>query len=474
MATRAFCIHGHFYQPPREDPLTGEIPLERGAMPYSNWNERILDRCYRPNEQLGNFERMSFNIGPTLAEWLAKRSPDTLAGIIQQEQVNYQRYGVGNGMAQSYNHTILPLSSRLDKITQVRWGIGDFVSRFGHSPAGLWLPEAAVDNETLQVLAENGIEYVILAPWQADSDSLDITQPYRVELPGGRQLAVFFYNQELSTRVSFDPGATVNGDLFIREGILPKFKPANGVNGSDQMVMIASDGELYGHHQPFRDKFLAYVLDGEAQQLRLEITYPGLWLKQHPPQSRVAIRERTSWSCYHGVTRWAGACDCTPQGEWKAPLRYALNLVGAAVDEQYLNVLRPLLPDPWELRHRYIEVLCKQTTVEDLFFSVAGRRTQGDEAEKIRLLLSAQYDRQRMFTSCGWFFEDFDRIEPRNNVLYAAQAVWSVYLATGVDLSYRAMAWLRPVFSPRTSLRADSVFSQHLDRARQYSKERKE
>jgi hypothetical protein len=471
MATQAFCIHGHFYQPPREDPLTGEIPLEQGAMPYRNWNERILDRCYRPNAQLDNFEHISFNLGPTLADWLAEEDAPTLAQIIQQDRMNYERYGVGNAMAQSYHHTILPLASRQDKVTQVRWGIGDFISRFGHSPAGLWLPEAGVDDETLEVLVEQGIEFVILAPWQADIDRPDTNHPYRVALPGGREIAVFFYDQDLSTRVSFDPGATVNGDQFLRDGIMPKFRTANGVNGADQFVIIASDGELYGHHQPFRDKFLAYIVDGAAKNLRLEISYPGLWLKQHPLTNKIVIRQRTSWSCYHGVARWSGSCDCTPHGEWKAPLRQALNLIATAVDEQYLKIMQPRMADPWEIRHRFIEVLSNQLSVEELFFSSVGRRAEGNELQQVELLLLAQYDRQRMFTSCGWFFEDFDRIEPVNNVLYAAQAVWSTYLATGVDLSYRAMACLRPVFSPRTGLRADAVFSQHFEKAREYTKE---
>ncbi len=471
MAIQAFCIHGHFYQPPREDPLTGEIPLEQGAMPYRNWNERILDRCYRPNAQLNNFEHISFNMGPTLADWLDEADRQTYTQIIMQDRVNYERFGIGNAMAQAYNHTILPLATRLDKITQVRWGIGDFRCRFGHAPAGLWLPEAAVDTETLEVLAEQGIEFVILAPWQADTDSLDTNRPYRIELSGGRQIAVFFYDQDLSTRVSFDPGATVNGDNFLRNGVLPKYKPTNGSEHGDQLVLVASDGELYGHHQPFRDKFLAYLLDGASQNLRLQITYPGLWLKQHPPADTISIRQRTSWSCYHGVTRWAGACDCTPHGEWKAPLRQAFNKIAEAVDEQYFKVLQPMVPDPWELRHRFIDVLCNQMSVAELFASEAGRQASEAELQQVELLLGAQFDRQRIFTSCGWFFEDFDRIEPRNNVLYAAQAVWSTYLATGVDLSYQAMAWLRPVFSPRTGLRADAVFSQHLEKARELTKE---
>jgi alpha-amylase/alpha-mannosidase (GH57 family) len=199
MDNMSFCVHGHFYQPPREDPLTGEIPIEPGSAPYRNWNERINAQCYRPNAQLGNFERISFNIGPTLMQWMAKHDPETANLIVHQERKNLERFGFGNALAQPYNHTILPLASLEDKITQVRWGIADFEFRFGHKPEGMWLPETAVDHESLQVLVDNGIQFTILAPWQADTDHLDTSQPYRVNLVSGKDIIVFFYNQDLST-----------------------------------------------------------------------------------------------------------------------------------------------------------------------------------------------------------------------------------------------------------------------------------
>jgi alpha-amylase/alpha-mannosidase (GH57 family) len=188
----AFCIHGHFYQPPREDPLTGMIPTEPGAAPFRNWNQRINAECYQPNSAAGNFEKISFNIGPTLFSWLQDSDPATYARILEQDRVNFTRYGVGNAMAQSYNHTILPLATRLDKITQIKWGLEDFRYRFGHTPEGMWLPETAVDSSTLSVMVDFGIKYTILAPWQADKANLDTNRPYRVGLPGGRQMVVFF------------------------------------------------------------------------------------------------------------------------------------------------------------------------------------------------------------------------------------------------------------------------------------------
>ncbi len=216
MSIRAFCVHGHFYQPPREDPFSGVIPLETGAAPYHNWNERINAECYRPNAEWGNYRKISYNFGPTLLTWMENQDPSTYARIIEQDRDNFKHFGVGNAIAQGYNHTILPLGSRLDKVTQIRWGIADFEFRYGHKPLGLWLPETAANLETLSILAENGIEFTLLAPWQAGEASARSSLPYWVDLPEQRKIAVFFYNQDLSTRVSFDPGATINAELIFQ------------------------------------------------------------------------------------------------------------------------------------------------------------------------------------------------------------------------------------------------------------------
>ncbi len=464
MTYQAFCIHGHFYQPPREDPLTGEIPQEPGAVPYNNWNERIQDHCYRPNALLGNFERISFNIGPTLMNWMVENDARTLNKIVDQDYWNLERHGVGNAMAQSYHHTILPLASAVDKTTQVRWGVADFRHRFGHQPTGMWLPETGADLETLAVLAENGIAFTILAPWQAKADGLDTSQPFLVELPGNKHITVFFYEQDLSTRISFDPGSTVNADAFINQYLMPKFSK-NG-NGTPQLVLVASDGELYGHHQPFRDKFLSYLVGGALQNYPLQTTYPALWLKQNPVTRTIKIHEPSSWSCMHGVTRWMGACGCTPHGEWKSPLRQALNNLASLVDEQYYKVMRRLVSDPWELRHDYIQVILGETSLEELIAGHAGSLPDESVLMQVKLLLAAQFERQRVFTSCGWFFDDFDRIEPRNSVAYAAQAIWLTYRATGIDYSEDAADWLHQVRSWRTGVRGDAIFNNHLQRAR--------
>ena len=467
MTSASFCVHGHFYQPAREDPLTGEIPLEPGAFPFQNWNERIHAHCYRPNAELGNFERISFNIGPTLFEWMAVNYPDTCELIVAQEKRNFERYGVGNGMAQAYHHTILPLSSRMEKMTEVRWGIADFENRFGHVPKGLWLPETAADLETLDILAQCGIEFTILAPWQAADDTVDITQPYWVDLPGGNRIVVFFYQPELSARISFDPSSTTNATTFFREILMPQFH-GHGSRDRERIVMMASDGELYGHHQQFRDQFLSHLTQMSVGTDAPQPTYPARWLLNQQPARSIRIREKTSWSCHHGVTRWMGHCGCTPHGEWKAHLRQALNFVADAVDAVYLAEMQRWTNDPWEVRHQYIHVIQGKRKLEDLLEDLCGRRLDELQLRKVDLLLGAQHERQRMFTSCGWFFEDFDRIEPRNVVAYAAQAVWLTYLATGKDLAPQAVNWFRPVESWVSGLRGDQVFGERIKRTKDY------
>jgi len=466
MGRRAISVHGHFYQPAREDPNTGEILVEEGAYPFRNWNEKIHNNCYRPNAELGNFERISFDLGPTLINWMLSYDPATLAKIICQERANFLRYGVGNGMAQPYHHTILPLATHQDKITQITWGIKDFVTRFGHEPAGMWLPEAAVDEETLILLAQNGIKFTILAPWQVLEKNLDPGTPYWVNLPDRLHLAVFVYDQELSNRISFEPLSTSNADQFVDSLILPAFSRNGRYKDGNQLLIIASDGELYGHHQPFRDKFLHYLTSNGTVQRGYEVAYPGLWLKHNPPTQSVHVIPNTSWSCHHGLARWMEPCDCTPNGDWKIQLRKAMNFIAAAIDEQYVQVVQPHLEDPWQLLYRFIDVLHGKIALRDLLSGEFEIDADEDEMRRLDYILRAQLNKQRMFTSCGWFFEDFDRIEPRKNVVYAAQAVWCTRLATGEDLLPQARQWLSMVRSWRSGLSADMVFNGQIDRVR--------
>jgi hypothetical protein len=465
MTFKSLCIHGHFYQPPREDPLTGIIPTEPGASPYRNWNERIHAECYRPNAELGNFKHISFNIGPTLFNWMAAHDRLTYQRIIEQDQSNVEQFGVGNAIAQAYNHTILPLASSSDKVIQVYWGIADFIHRFKRKPQGMWLPETAVDNETLAVFANHGIEFTILAPWQAAENHIDITEPYLVQLPGGQKITVFFYERDLSGKISFDSPTTENADRFAEKDLFPLFHNEKGKNSYPQMLILASDGELYGHHKPFREQFLYHLLDGASTQHGITPTFPALWLKHYPPRQSARIREHTSWSCHHGIARWMEDCACSPlDGAWKSHLRKSLDRLASELDALYFDAVYPMISKPRILRLRYIHAILGEIQTTDLINEMAGRILTNDQILRIQLLLESQRERQRMFTSCGWFFDDFDRIEPKNNLAYAAQAIRLARLATGENLAPQAIADLKKVVSPRTGQRADIAFNYHLDR----------
>jgi alpha-amylase/alpha-mannosidase (GH57 family) len=465
VSVRALSIHGHFYQPPREDPISGLIPFEYGAKPYRNWNERIHAECYLPNAQLGNFERISFNIGPTLFSWMKDYDPSASRLIVAQDHTNIQQHGVGNAIAQAYNHTILPLATCEDKITQIEWGIADFEYQFGHKPKGMWLPETAVDMETLNVLAEHDIQFTILAPWQAEAENLDVTEPYRVALSAGKSITVFFYHQGLSTGISFNPSLTSNADYFVKNSVLPTFNSEKEQRGEPQLLLIASDGELYGHHQHFRDRFLAHLVNGASSNAGLQKSYPALWLKKYPPRHWVSIREGTSWSCYHGVERWKGDCSCTPgDGRWKGYLRQAFNKLARQLDKVFIETMAAYHIEPWGLRNAYIHVVLGQLPIEDLIYQHAGIKLNSDQVLQIRLLLEAQRERQRIFTSCGWYFDDFSRIEPRNNVAYAAQAIRLTSLATGINLEAQLKADLHFVVSYRSNLRGDKVLLKEMQK----------
>jgi hypothetical protein len=329
----------------------------------------------------------------------------------------------------------------------------------------MWLPETAVDYETLEVLSQLGVEYTILAPWQAERPDIDPTEPYIVQLPHGRKINVFFYQGDLSGRISFDAGATINADQFAQNMLKPLFNAAKVRRGEPQFLVLASDGELYGHHKNHRDYFLARLVDGGSEAAGLHTAFPALWLRNHAPRQFVRIHERTSWSCHHGVTRWSGACACTPgHAEWKAQLRRAFDNLASELDGLYLEYVRPLVGDPWRLRQRYIHVMLGEMSVPALISEQTVNTLTHEQVQRATLLLAAQRERQRMFTSCGWFFEDFDRIEPRNCVAYAAQAVRLARQATGVDLEPGTIKDLSHVLSPSSKLNAAQVFESYLNR----------
>ena len=352
-------IHGHFYQPPREDPFTGQLPREQGAEPYRNFNEKIAAECYGPNAELGNFGRISFDLGPTLASWLEQYTPDTYAAIVSQERAHFERYGHGNAMAQVYSHAIMPLATDHEQRIQVAWGIADFQHRFGHAPDGMWLAETAADSASLGVLLDHGIRYTVLAPWQADEPRSTRPQPYWVASTTAGES-----RRSSTTAISpggspFDSSLTTNADVFGLQGSAPPHQPgARRRAASPQLMLIATDGELYGHHLPYRDKFLAHLLEVSAVSRGFEVTSLGRYLADNPPRREVTLAEATSWSCHHGVDRWRGDCACIVEdGEWKWYLRQALTAAGGqASTRSYDAAARRLLRDPWIAEEEYIWV----------------------------------------------------------------------------------------------------------------------
>ncbi|MGN6813840.1 MAG: DUF3536 domain-containing protein, partial [Thermomicrobiales bacterium] len=267
-------------------------------------------------------------------------------------------------------------------------------------------------------------------------------------------------------RVSFDPATTTNADAFVLNDLRHHIHHEKARRGEPQLILVASDGELYGHHQAFRDKFLAHLLNGASTQAGIVPTFPARWLQEHPPRRTIGIRDNTSWSCHHGVARWRDVCPCMPaDSAWKRNLRGTLDTLAARLDTIYVETVAPYIADPWELRHRLIHVVLGEKSAADLIHEGAGRRLPPEATQRIGLLLEAQWQRQRMFTSCGWFFDDFDRIEPKNNIAYAAQAVVLTRQATGVDLAPVTRAGLGQVISWKSGLRAAATFDHYLARA---------
>lgn len=449
---RGFCIHAHFYQPSREDPFTGKIPDEPGAVPYANWNERILATCYQPNVEERNFSELSFNLGPTLTRWMGENAPEVLEKIVKEDALNLTLYGAGNAIAQPYHHSILPLALAEDKRTQVAWGIAAFKHVFGRDPVGMWLPEAAVDYETLRILASYGIKFTILAPWQVDI--IEGESPYCVDLGNGKSIVVFVYHGGLSSTISFDTFATSNADAFAEFYLKPEIDRYN----TNQFLLIASDGELYGHHQPYRDKFLSRLLDGSSNGIGLRATYPALWLKNHQVTGKACIFENTSWSCYHGVERWRADCECTPGSTWKTGLREGLVKIAALIDEAFVETSRTHGLDPYAARNDFIQVVLGKYSFDEWLEGSVGKELSTIGKRRLDNLFKAQWLRHQMFTSCGWFFDELTRIEPRNNLAYAAHAVVLMESIYGRDFHTPALQALSQAVSKASGESARDLF----------------
>lgn len=368
---RFITIHGHFYQPPRENPWLEAVETQDGAFPYHDWNERITVECYEPNASarildaterirriVNNYASISFNFGPTLLSWLAVNAPETYASILDADRLSRQRFSEHScAIAQAYNHIILPLANDRDKKTQVRWGIRDFQHRFGHKPEGMWLPETAVDIATLEALAAEGIAFTILEPHQAHG-AVDPTLPYVCKLPSGKRIAIFFYDGPISRAVAFER-LLARGENFAHR-LTGAFRDARTY---PQLVNIATDGETYGHHHRFGEMALAYALQFIEDNKLAQLTNYGEQLERYPPTHEVKIAERTSWSCAHGVERWRSDCGCATSSspgwnqQWRAPLRNALDWLRDELAQIFERHGRMLFNDPWAARDDYIDVI---------------------------------------------------------------------------------------------------------------------
>jgi len=455
-------MHGHFYQPPREDPFTGLLPVEPGATPFANYNEKITSECYRPNAETGNFEAISYDLGPTLAAWLERAHLDVYQRIITSERQHMQRYGISNALAQAYNHTILPLANAHDKRTQILWGLQDYRHRYGHDARGMWLAETAVDIESLDIMAQHGITYTVLAPWQA-ATAIDATEPYSVPLYNGRRMTVFFYNAPLSGGVSFDWNVTNDANIFAASYLPGHLVPRKSVDGEPQLLLVATDGELYGHHKPWRDKFLEYLINHGAPDRGFEVCSLEYYMQRYPAHREVQIRVPSAWSCAHGVARWSWGCGCTEgDGSWKGSLRMALVRLAGRSNQLFEQFTKETLRDPWAARDDYLALHNGWETLES-FWSRHGRHALqqcGQQAQQAQLLLEAQYYLQYSFTSCGFFFEDLDRIEPRNNIAFARRAISLTWQALGIDLQRDFLRDLQLSKSWRTQLTGAEAYKQ--------------
>jgi len=461
---RYICIHGHFYQPPRENPWLEIIESQDSAYPYHDWNERVTAECYEPNAAsrildgeglivkiVSNYEKISFNFGPTLLAWMQDKAPKVYEAVIAADHASQKRFsGHGSALAQSYNHIIHPLANRRDKETQILWGIFDFESRFGRRPEGMWLPEAAVDLESLDIMAEHGIRFTVLSPYQASrtrrhgarwrnvsGGGIDPSRPYLQQLPSGRAITLFFYDGPISRGVAFEKLLS-QGEKFAHR-LLSAFSDERTW---PQLMHIATDGETYGHHHQFGDMALAYALQYIEKQNLAKLTNYAEYLEKHNPDHLVEILESSSWSCAHGVERWRSDCGCHTGGgagwnqAWRTPLREALDWLRDELAPRFEEKCRQYLSDPWAARNDFIHVVLDRSAenVERFLQRHAVSELQQEDRIAALKLLELQRQAMLMYTSCGWFFSDLSGIETIQVMRYAGRALQLANELFGDDL----------------------------------------
>ncbi len=502
-------IHGHFYQPPRENPWTGTVELQESAAPNHDWNERIAEQCYSPNGAsrilspnghieaiVNNYGYMSFNIGPTLMNWIRIRRPDIYSCIQEGDVLSAERLdGHGNAIAQVYNHIIMPLASTKDKITQIRWGIQDFEFHFNRKPEGMWLSETAIDMATVVALIKEGIKFTILSPKQAESfrplkekaewvncsdGNIDTTRPYRiipVDSKGNRlcngYLDVFFYNAELSTAVSFEH--------LLKNGVSLGNKILGARDGSktgNQLISIGTDGESYGHHEPFGDMCAAWLFERFCPQNNIIPVNYGWYLEKHQPEFEVQIKgaygEGSAWSCAHGVGRWYRDCGCSTGGgpdwnqKWRGPLRQAFDKVKKTADEVFEREF-PILSDIkcWEVRDQYIDVMLEpENPGRKDEFAISVLHSHAEKEDRINLfsLLEMQKFCLYSYTSCGWFFNDIEGLEPVQNMRYCLRAIELLkkFLPDGDTLENEVLTILSNVKSNERGKTGTEIWTEYV------------
>jgi alpha-amylase/alpha-mannosidase (GH57 family) len=473
-------VHGHFYQPPRENPYLNTIERQPSAAPCHDWNERIHHECYRPNafarvlndrgDVIGivnNFEYLSFNIGPTLMSWLESYDVEVYQRLLEADRKSCERLnGHGNAIAQAYNHMILPLANERDKYTQIRWGKEDFRSRFGRDPEGMWLAETAVDYPTLEALVDEGIKFIILAPSQAErcrpfpteehpdphwlevgGSQIDPNRPYRCFIADGRYIDIFFYDGPISRDMGFNDVLSSSTNFVNRIGLAIR-----GDRRPAQIVSVATDGETFGHHKGGTEKCLTYAFTHEFPQRQWTVTNFAHYLSIAPPTWEVVLKPVTAWSCSHGVARWQDDCGCGGGGlwnqQWRRPLRNALNWVRDQLIEVYERAGARLFTDPWAARDEYIQVIRDRSpaNVEEFLKRHRDRKlTPAEQIDALRLL-EMQRHTMLMYTSCGWFFAEISRPEGVQILRYAARALELAGEVTGIQLErdFRQLLALAP------------------------------
>lgn len=522
-SVRCLCVHAHFYQPPRENPWLDYVALDPSAYPSHDWNERVYNECYKPNQAArlidregkityitNNYKHLSFNVGPTLHRWIAQKDQDLASSILEADRSSAIEQGMGGAIAQAYNHMIMPLASHRDKKTQICWGVRDFEFRFGRKPRGMWLPETAVDLESLEIMADNGIEFTILAPHQCvavknpsgdwlptnGGSDLDVSRPYVQMLPSGKRITIVFYQGSVAHDIAFG-GLLNSGDLFaqkLRRLVADKQEPC--------LVTIATDGETYGHHHRYGEMALArafqMINDFSSNSITTNI---AAFLDKFPATWECRVQENTSWSCAHGIERWRSDCGCHTGGgfgwnqQWRTPLRAALDGLRDRIDEIYEKRVNKISDSPWELRDEAIELYLsngcngdENDPLEEKRSFLKRRYGSLSETAQVELLSLLEVQRMRLFmyTSCGWFFNDIAGIETRQILAYAIRASELVERVCGIDMMDDFLKQLelakgntregadgrmvveRFVFPQRVSLEAAAAISSLLDKEGSY------